>query len=235
LKSFPVKFHIRKKRKEMFTELSAIVAMLLQLAGNNLTHFVIYHEDSEPEDEASLEVTDRLAYGFSSVALLRLFATSGIPIGASALAVLSTAPNLRELEVLLADDVQTLAPGSTVFPRMKELVLKGSTSSCAALIASLMAPSHVEVLRVIFVDETVSGTPLGFSHMVPSVLGDQLRILRLKSSTSFPSNILPPLFECRKLKTIRIPIDLEANESPSDIKAQARRAWRSIVSLRLRR
>lgn len=116
-------------------------------------------------------------------------------------------------------------------------MLKGSACSCAAFIASLQAPSHVEILRVIFVDETISEMAPSFAHTVRSAFGDQLRILRLKSDsmTPFPSTVLPPLFSCRKLESVRIPIDRGADGSLSDLKAQARRAWPNIVSLRLRR
>lgn len=231
LKSLLVKFQIRR-HEGMLAELSSIVALLLQLAGNNLTHFVIHHEDSEFSDEAGLlEVTNSLTHGFSSMPLVRLFATTGIPIRAAILTMLSTASNLRELRVLLADDVQTLAPGSNVFPQMMKLVLKGSTRTCTALIASLSTPSRIEHLRITLVDKTIPIVILELAQTIRLALGDPLRTLQLRSPTGFQSNILPPLFKCHRLESVDVPIDLGASESLSDIKVQARRAWPDITSL----
>jgi hypothetical protein len=163
---------------------------------------------------------------------LETFSAPGFPIAIQVLPQLSSLSSLKVIYIELSDDSPCVPAWSTdSFPALVEANVRGLVHTCTNFIQSLreVAPMRLRTLNAHLTNSALDPiSTLRFAEAVHDVLSTSLRALTVVSIPLDPTALLP-IFSCRLLTSLEIPIQAEA--SRSQVLMQAHETWPEIERL----
>jgi hypothetical protein len=167
---------------------------------------------------------------------LRRISLAGLGSAPYIMRPVSSLADLAHLDLNFEDtteEMPSFSPGD--FPSLKSLELSVPVQMRTSIIASLqgVTPLALEKLCLSMSDTFYEDVfrVLELTQSIQDLLSGKLRELEISAAEPFHPDILDPLFECRRIEVLDIPLASAPKGHEADLIATAHLAWSDLCDL----
>lgn len=195
------------------------------------------HSDALPIQRSTMQAIPKLR-------LLKTFKSMDLPFATQLLSALSPLTRLETIQLMFEDEAPALPLiNNDAFPALETAIIDGTFKACAQFVAYLrpIVPSRLITISLNICDEPSPRDLLKLGKSVRDVLGGSLKQFRLggpagmaglaahitnapNAKKTFDRIILRPLYDCKHLIYLTVPIWNDFSEKDEDLLRQAQEA-----------